>query len=246
MSVVRTIVAFAFFVPTALLGALLGYPIARAVGSRPLLCRMGRACVGSALALAGVRVVVEGRERLADARNVVLVANHESYLDGPLVFAALGIDFTTMVKSELCRFPMRGPLLFVGFIPVDRSDPAQSADAMEKAKAALRSGGQLLVFPEGMRSADGRLGEFKRGAFALALEAGSRVLAVAVEGTGRVMPRGRATIRAGLVRVRILEPVDAVAFGTDGREALTAEVRSRLARALGDRSGTSHDAEVHA
>jgi 1-acyl-sn-glycerol-3-phosphate acyltransferase len=232
MSVVRTIVAFAFFVPTALLGALLGYPIARAVGSRPLLCRMGRACVGSSLALAGVRWVVEGRERLADARNVVLVANHASYLDGPLVFAALGVDFTTMVKNELSRFPMRGPLLFVGFIPVDRSDPVQSADAMEKATAALRAGGQLLVFPEGMRSPDGRLGEFKRGAFALALEAGSRVVPLAVQGSGRLMPRGGLTVRPGLVRIRVLDPVDARAFGPDGREALAAEVRSRLAAAL--------------
>jgi 1-acyl-sn-glycerol-3-phosphate acyltransferase len=233
VSAIRTLLVVAFLAPCIVLGTLVGYPVARILGRREMLSRVGRGCARIALRLAGVHVVVEGHDRPDRAPGVLLVSNHASHLDVTVLLGALGVDFIALLKKELCRFPVGGPLRFLGFIPVDRGDPAQSADAMAEAVAALRSGRRLLVFPEGTRSPDGRLREFKRGAFAIAVEAGCRLVPLALEGTHRLMPRGSRAIHPGPVRVRVLQPVEAQAFGPEGAEPLAAEVRSRLLVALG-------------
>ena len=83
------------------------------------------------LFIAGTRFVVEGKERLADTRNVVVMPNHVSQLDAPVVALTLGIDFKAVVKTELYRTPFFGYCLrYAGFIEVDRKDPEQSRPAI--------------------------------------------------------------------------------------------------------------------
>jgi 1-acyl-sn-glycerol-3-phosphate acyltransferase len=96
--------------------------------------------------------------------------------------------------------------------------------------ASLRAGNAFLVFPEGTRSRTGELGELKKGVFIAAMEAGSRIVPVALRGTGPLLPKGRFSITPGAVSVQLLPPV-AAAPDSD-REALMAEVRGRIAAAL--------------
>src|SRR5262249_54040306 len=146
-----------------------------------------------ALRLAGIRLETEGRERVPDPRNLLIVANHASHLDGPLLLLALGVDFTVMLKAELFALaPLRPAMRAAGFIGVERGDRGRSADALGAAVEALASGRCLLAFPEGTRSRDGHLGELKKGAFVAAVAAGSRVVPVALFGTRERMPAGRA------------------------------------------------------
>lgn len=216
-----------------LLASLVGYPIARAIGSPAILYVWGRFGVRMGLALTGTRVVLEGREKLGEPANTVVMPNHVSFLDAPILFQVLGIDFKAVVKKEVFRFPFFGACLrFAGFIEVDRSDREQSTAAIGRAAESLRAGHCFLIFPEGTRTRDGALGEFKKGAFVVAMEARSRIVPVALSGFRERLPRGGFRIRSGVVRIQVLDPVEAGSYSYDDRDRLIAEVRGRIAGAL--------------
>src|SRR5205814_324336 len=175
-----------------------------------ILYRLGHWGVRLTLLLAGTRVAVDGREKIGDARNTVVISNHESHLDAPALFEGLGRDLKAVVKKEIFAWPFFGRVLRrAGFVAVDRRDRIQSGQALAGAVRALRAGACFLVFAEGTRSRTGELGPFKKGGFVIAIDAGSRVVPVAVQGGRALMPRGGFRIRTGTVRVRVLDPIDA-------------------------------------
>jgi 1-acyl-sn-glycerol-3-phosphate acyltransferase len=224
---------FAFlllYVPPA---SVVGIVISHLTGSVGILYRLGRFGVRTALVLARTRIVTSGLEHLAETRNTVVMPNHVSHLDAPVLFEVLGVDFKALVKAELFRLPFFGRVLLrAGFIPVHREDKEKARLAVDAAIASLREGHCFLVFPEGTRSRTGALGDFRKGAFVAAVQAGSRILPVAVRGTRELMPRGGFRIRRGTVEVRVLDPLDAGSYSYDDRDRLLAEVRSRIAAAL--------------
>jgi 1-acyl-sn-glycerol-3-phosphate acyltransferase len=221
--------------PYVVLASLLGYPVARVLGSPSFLYVLGRFGARLMLLLAGTRFVVLGRERLSDVRNVVVMPNHVSQLDAPVVALTLGIDFKAVVKTEIYRTPFfQYCLRYAGFIEVVRSDPEQSHAAIAAAVASLREGNCFLIFPEGTRTLSGRLGEFKKGGFLVAIQARSRIVPVAISGVRELLPRGGFRVRPGTVTVRVLDPVDTGGYSYDQRDQLIAEVRGRIAVALGE------------
>jgi 1-acyl-sn-glycerol-3-phosphate acyltransferase len=231
---IRALLIVLFLPAYTVTASLFGYAAARLVGSPALLYRLGRVGIRVALFLAGTRIRVEGGERVGDARNAVIVANHVSHLDAPVLLQALGVDFRAVAKKEVFYVPVFNSVLrYAGFIEVDRSDRAQATRAIARAVDALKAGACFLIFPEGTRSRTGALGPFKKGGFVVAMDAGSRIVPVALQGTRELMPRGGFRIRPGTVTVRVLEPVSAGDHGYDDRDALIAEVRGRIAAALG-------------
>ncbi|PYQ16805.1 MAG: 1-acyl-sn-glycerol-3-phosphate acyltransferase [Acidobacteria bacterium] len=215
--------------------SLVGLPMAHLLRSPAVLYRLGRFGIGIALLLSGTRVVVEGRENLGDGRNTVVMPNHASHLDAPVLFEALALDFKAIAKKELFRIPFLGQVLRVaGFIEVDRGDRLQARQAVDRAARSLQEGNCFLIFPEGTRTRTGELGAFKKGAFVAAIEADSRIVPAALQGVRELMPRGRLRIRPGTVRIRLLDPVRAGSYSYDDRERLVAEVRGRIAEALAD------------
>ena len=221
---------FTFYIPPA---SLLGLVIARLTGRVSILYRLGRAGVRAALFLSGTRVLTEGLAQLADPRRTVVMSNHVSHLDAPVLFQVLGVDFKAVAKKELFGIPFLGAVLrMAGFIEVDRADREQARRAMDRTAQSLRAGACFLVFPEGTRSRTGELGEFKKGAFVAAVESGSRILPVALTGTRELMPKGGFSIRRGTVGVRVLDPVDTGSYSYADRDRLIAEVKGRIADAL--------------
>ena len=168
----------------------------------------------------------------ADGRAYVVVANHESMLD-IFMLSRIPREMKWMAKAELFGIPWVG-LMFrlAGDIPVRRGHGESGRKALERARAYLRSGMHVMLFPEGTRSRDGKLLPFKPGAFKLAIEAGAPVLPVAVRGTGEGMPKGSPWVRPARAWARILEPVETAGMGEGDVERLAQAVRDRIAAAL--------------
>jgi 1-acyl-sn-glycerol-3-phosphate acyltransferase len=231
----RALLIILLVLPYTAAAALVGLPIAALTQSDRVLYRLGHWGVRLALRLAGTRIAVTGAEKLGDPRNTVVISNHESHLDAPVLFAGLGADFKAVVKKEIFAWPFLGRVLRrAGFVAVDRRDRIQSGQALAGAVDTLRAGACFLVFAEGTRSLTGELGPFKKGGFVIAIDAGSRIVPVAVQGGRALMPRGGFRIRAGMVRVRVLDPVDAAGYSYADRDRLVGEVHERIAAAIED------------
>ena len=160
-----------------------------------------------------VTVDISGLDQLPRDESYLFLANHQSIYDIPVLFWHLPFQVRILAKASLGRFPFLGwHLRRSGHVLVDRSNPGNST--MLQIKELMRQHVSLLVFPEGTRSADGRVARFRGGIVMLAIEAGLPIVPVSVEGTRHVMLKGRLMTCPGHVRVRVLPPVS-----TNGYEA---------------------------
>jgi 1-acyl-sn-glycerol-3-phosphate acyltransferase len=152
------------------------------------------------------RVEGRGTEHVPAAGPVLIVANHSSVLDPPLVGGMCPRQLTFLAKAELFRIPGFGGLIRrLGARPLRRegADPS----ALRTARRVLAEGKALLVFPEGTRGEEGRLREAKPGAALLAVQSGAAVVPVYVSGSGRAWPRGRRLPRPAKVVVTFGAPL---------------------------------------
>ncbi|MGB6946315.1 MAG: lysophospholipid acyltransferase family protein, partial [Bryobacteraceae bacterium] len=127
---------------------------------------VARAWARFLLAGSGVKVKVEGLEKIAPGGSYVLVSNHLSYMDTPVVLANIPVQFRFLAKRGLFQIPLLGThLARAGHIPVPRDDARAAVKTMTTAAQTIRERGiSLLIFPEGGRSHTGELAAFKEGA----------------------------------------------------------------------------------
>lgn len=162
----------------------------------------------------------------------VVVANHQSLLD-ILLISRLPREMKWVAKESLFKVPWLGLVFRMsGDIPVRRGDSESGGVALRKARRYLDRGMNVMMFPEGTRSAKGTLLPFKSGAFRLAIEAGVPVFPVAVSGTARGMPKGGPWVRPCRAYARMLEPVPTAGLTLADLPKLRDEVRRRIAAAL--------------
>lgn len=179
--------------------------------------------------LAGVQVERCGPAPAGPA--CLYVANHQSNLDPPLLLAALPGEICFLAKKELFAVPILGWVLrFGGIVAVDRSNREAARASIAQAASMLRGGRPFLIFPEGTRTRDGRLQDFKKGPFFLAEQAGMPVVAVRLEGTGSLMPPGAWRIRPGRVQIHYHPAIPPAAWlsAPEPRVTLAALVRQQL------------------
>jgi 1-acyl-sn-glycerol-3-phosphate acyltransferase len=180
----------------------------------------------------GVRVRASGIEHLDPATSYVVVSNHQSIYDIPVVFDTLPLQLRIVAKASLGRFPFLGwHLRRTGHLLVRRENPG--ADVLER-MARLAGGGRasLIVFPEGTRSCDGRVGSFKGGPFLIAIATGLPVLPVSIVGSRHVMLKGRLMTCPGEVDLVVHEPVPTLGLERDDARALANRVRDIVARGV--------------
>jgi 1-acyl-sn-glycerol-3-phosphate acyltransferase len=177
-------------------------------------------------------LTVTGRERVPWRGPAVLVANHASLID-ILVLFALYRPYKWVSKASNFRIPFIGwGMTLNGYVPLVRGDRASVVAMFEHCARLIRAGSSVMLFPEGTRSRDGRLGPFKDGAFELAVEHGVPLVPIAVHGTGAALAKGSLVLREHVrARVEVLEPLDPAAFGSVAE--LRDEARRRIAVALG-------------
>jgi len=169
--------------------------------------RCARAWSWLILKTTGVRVTVDGLDRITPGTTYVFVSNHQSIYDTPVVFASLPYQLRIIAKESLAYFPVLGwHLRRGGHLFVDRKHPDR-AGILKRWRALVSEGLSLIIYAEGTRSADGRVARFKAGSFLLAIEAQLPIVPVAVIGTRAVMPKGRLRTEPADVQLVVHDPI---------------------------------------
>ncbi len=177
----------------------------------------------------GARVHVKGLENLDRGQAYVFIANHQSNVDPPLLFAHLGHNVGAIAKKELLKVPFfkQGfPLAHI--VPIDRSNRERAIESTKRGADELRSGHSLMAFPEGTRSIDGLVREFKKGIFFMAVEAGVPIAPVVINDTRLVMRKGAGTCIPGDVFLEVLPPVSTQGYNNENIEELIERVRNTI------------------
>jgi 1-acyl-sn-glycerol-3-phosphate acyltransferase len=179
------------------------------------------------LAVSGVRVHVEGIEKIDPNGSYVFAPNHVSYMDTPVVLANIPVQFRFLAKRELFKIPFLGHHLHrAGHIPVPRGNPREAVKTMAESGRIIRERGiSVLIFPEGGRSLDGELQDFKEGAAYIAIKAGVPVVPVGIQGTFKILPMGSVLPRPGRVTLRVGDPIPTANLTLQDRGRLTSQVR---------------------
>jgi 1-acyl-sn-glycerol-3-phosphate acyltransferase len=180
----------------------------------------------------GVRINVKGIERIP-AGTVIFAANHTSSADAPAVVGAIPRRIAILLKRSLFEWPIVGQAFHLArFIPVDRFNRESAITSLEKATEALKNGQSFLIYPEGTRSPDGRLQEFKKGTAVMAIKAGVPLVPVACSNAHRIMKKRSLKIYPGEVRVEFLAPIDSAQYAVDQRDELNQRLHDELAAGL--------------
>ena len=190
----------------------------------------GRTILGAA----GARIDARGLEHVSGPEGRILIANHQSFLDIWALMAALPASVRFVAKGELGRIPIfAAATRAAGHVFIDRSDPAGAGALIRHAGERVRGDGlSLVLFPEGTRSDDGRLGRFKRGTFTLAIEMQADLVPVAIDGGNRVLGRGGKRVRPGTIHIRCSDPIPLAGMTSADRPALMERARDEIRRQL--------------
>lgn len=188
----------------------------------------------------GMKIAVSGRENLARHATYLVMSNHQSHYDVPVLFHTIGpphgASLRMIAKVELFSFPFFGrAMLEAGFISIDRGSRGSAMASLAEAKRRMHAGVNVWIAPEGTRSPTGELLPFKKGGFHLALDVGEPILPVTITGTRDALPRGSAqSYRGADVRVVIHPPIDVSGYKKNVKSiaALSEDVRAVIASGL--------------
>lgn len=183
---------------------------------------------------AGIHIEVTGRERLVPGEAFVVMSNHQSHYDIPVLYQSLRVPLRMVAKKEIFRIPfMAGAMRAAGFVELNRQNRTEAIRTLSNATSRLDSKVSIWIAPEGTRSKTGHLGSFKKGGFHLALTSGLRILPVTINGTRFVLPSGGLSVTRGVsAMVTIGDPIETKGHSATTIKALSAEVRAAIAKYL--------------
>jgi 1-acyl-sn-glycerol-3-phosphate acyltransferase len=178
-------------------------------------------------------VSITGKENIDRNQSYVIVCNHQSHYDIFLLYGWLGIDFKWVMKKELRKVPVLGEVCdAMGHIYIDRSDSSSAVEEINRAKERIVNGTSVLFFPEGTRSLTGKMGQFKKGAFKMALDLGIPVLPITINGTRNILPAKSLNLLPGNAGMIIHEPVDTAGYTEANIEILIEKTRNIIEGSL--------------
>ena len=183
------------------------------------------------LNVTGVRLSVEGLDNIPKEGPCVFVANHRSYYDIPLLLASLDKPYGILAKEELEKIPLLSRWMkLLGCVFVQRDDVRASVRALNDATAIVESGRSFIIFPEGTRykGEEGGAGEFKAGAFRIAVKTETPVVPVAISGARGLFEAHGNRTTPGTVRIRVLPPIQTAGMSRAEQKELPAAVRQTI------------------
>lgn len=184
------------------------------------------------------KITIAGRVDLDDRSPYVVVSNHLSNADIPVI-SNLPWEMKWVAKQVLFKVPVVGWMMkLAGDIPVDRTDPRRQISTMKNAVYYLRNNCSVMFFPEGTRSRSGKLGRFTKGAFHLAVKQNIPVVPLVIDGTQNCLPKNSWKFGdAPHIRLKVLDPVSTNELDADEVDALMEEVRNMILNQLSEWRG---------
>ena len=183
------------------------------------------------LNVTGAQLVVEGKENIPQGVPCVFVGNHRSYFDIPLLLVALDAPHGILAKEELEKIPLLNRWMkLLGCVFVKRDDIRASVKALNDATAIVESGRSFVIFPEGTRykGEEGGAGEFKNGAFRIAVKTGAPVVPVAITGARALFESNGNRCHPGRVHICILPPIRTAGMSKAEQKQLPEAVRQTI------------------
>lgn len=176
-----------------------------------------------------VKVIYKDKEAFDNLNGepIVVVANHQSNLDIPLILGHLGRPVGFIAKKEMESWPIIGTWMkFIHCLFLDRSDARKAVETMRTAVEKIKLGASVMIFPEGTRSETGEIGEFKKGSFKLAIDSGVKILPVAINGTIDVWKKGEKKIKkTDIITLYVDTPIDLKTMEKDQVKLIHEKVR---------------------
>lgn len=208
--VFATLFFYIFFILTFILGSALMLVLsASGVPRRKAAADVSKSWATALLRIAGIKVVVRGTENILFDGPKVLVANHQGNFDIPMLMSVLPVSFRFLVKKELFSIPFFGWYLKSrGDIPIDRKNAARASLTIKTLAQSLKDDDPVLIFPEGTRSQNGKVSEFKRGSIVLASASGAKLIPIGISGSFRIQKKGSIMIYPATIYVNIGQAVE--------------------------------------
>ncbi len=179
--------------------------------------------------VSGVRVDVQGLENVDPKRAQLILPNHQGSFDVWALMGFFPVPFRWLMKKELFHIPIMGPAMKKGgYMGVDRRNRHQALSDMECVLTTLREGSSVIIFPEGTRSRDGKVGEFKRGAFKLAYKSGVQILPISISGSFDIMQKGSWLLYPHPIKMVIHKPIEVAELDMAARRQLPEQVRQQV------------------
>ena len=180
-----------------------------------------------------VFVKIRNKENIIPGQSYVVVSNHQSQFDILVVAGWLNIDLRWVAKASLKKTPMFGPTsVKMDHIFIDRSNTEAALQSINQAKKNIVNGTSVMFFPEGTRSEDGSLQEFKNGAFKMALDLGIPVLPITIRGTRKILPSGTLDLLPGMAEIVIHPQIDTSPYSDESIKDLVDEARRAVESGL--------------
>jgi 1-acyl-sn-glycerol-3-phosphate acyltransferase len=181
------------------------------------------------LAVSFVRTEIKNKAKILKGQSYVIISNHQSQYDILALVTTLGIQFRWFAKKEVLKIPIFGYALYASRnIFIDRSNTARAIESINKGMERLPRDASAMVFAEGTRSADGRIQEFKKGGFMVAIIRKIPILPVTVNGSRRILPKGRLVVKPGKIQVVVGDPIDTGGYTTDTVQELIDKTRRTI------------------
>jgi 1-acyl-sn-glycerol-3-phosphate acyltransferase len=181
-----------------------------------------------------IPVKIVGREENVEKdKNYVFVANHQGMFDIFILYGYIMKNFKWMIKKQLRKVPMLGLACEkTDHIFVDRTTPQK--DILRNSLNVLKSGKSMAIFAEGTRTDNGKLGTFKKGAFAVANLAQKPIVPIAIQGAYDILPKGCWCAHWSPVTVTFHKPIECIGRDSENVEYLLTESRAAIAKTLGE------------